>query len=89
MKQTAKSQGAVTAKSGEAVTLVDTYLDRVELIITNDGANTVYLKYGPGAEAQKGPRLNKEGGGIVITEYTGIVSVRTKEGESLVTFVEL
>lgn len=80
---------SVTAKNASTA-VVAANSDRRLLIITNDGGNTVYLCLGKPAVAGKGPRLNKEGGFLVITgdEYDGEVTCITKEGESNVSFSE-
>lgn len=80
--------GAVTAKT-ESQTLVTANPDRVAAYITNDGANVVYLALGATATKNKGIRLSKEGGAAVIDNYTGVVSVVTAEGESVVAFAEI
>ena len=62
---------------------------RVVLKMTNDGANTVYVAYGPTAVKNEGDRLNAEGGTVTIDEYTGEVTLVTAEGESNVCFTEV
>lgn len=78
----------VTAKT-ESGTLAAANPARVALLVTVDGANAVYLALGATATKNKGIRLNKEGGSAVIDNYTGVVSLVTAEGESVVTFAEV
>jgi hypothetical protein len=80
--------GAVKAKT-ESQTLVAENLGRVALYVTNDGANTAYLALGAKAVKSEGIRLNKEGGSVVVDNYTGVVSVVTAEGEPVITFSEI
>lgn len=80
--------GAVTAKA-ESATLAEADPNRAALYVTNDGANVVYLALGATAVKNKGIRLNAEGGAVVIDNYTGVVSVVTASGESVVTFSEV
>lgn len=81
--------GAVTAE-GTSKTLVEANPNRVELILTNDGENAVYLSFGTGAaEAHKGPRLNKEGGSLIITGYSGKITCITATGTAVVSFAEV
>lgn len=80
---------AVTAKTESQTLIADSAKRRVVAYITNDGANVVYLALGATATKNKGIRLNKEGGAAVIDNYTGVVSVVTAEGESVVAFSEV
>ncbi|HEX6456242.1 MAG TPA: hypothetical protein VF009_06950 [Solirubrobacterales bacterium] len=83
------SAGAVTAKTNSQTLVADTEGQRVGLYVTNEGANDVWLALGEKAEPQKGIYVKKEGGAATIDNYTGVVSVVTKTGESNVTFAEL
>lgn len=83
-----QSAGAKTAKA-ESQVLLEQNLERISAYIINDGANVVYLALGAAATKNKGIRLNAEGGGVVIDDYTGVVSIVTAEGESVVTFSEV
>lgn len=89
MRDEAKNPaGAVTAKT-ESKTLAAANLNRIALYVTNDGAQPVYLALGATATKNKGVRLNKEGGSVVLDEYRGIVTVVTAEGESVVCITEV
>lgn len=81
--------GAVTAKTTSQTLSADTESQRVALYVTNEGVNDVWLALGEKAEPQKGIYVRREGGSATIDNYTGIVSVVTKIGESNVTFAEL
>lgn len=77
-----------TAKT-ESKTLAEANPARVALYVTNDGEKTVYLACGATAVKNKGIRLNKEGGAVVIDNYFGIVTAVTAESESVVCFTEI
>ena len=79
---------AVKAKT-ESQTLAAANLARVSLYITNNGAKTVWLALGPTAVAETGIMLSAEGGSTTINDYLGIVTVITKESESVVSFSEV
>lgn len=86
---TAKTaKGKVTAKTSSE-TLAAANEARVALYITNVGASSVFLALGATAVAEEGILLTKEGGGSVIDNYSGAVSVITKTGESVVSFSEV
>lgn len=82
------SASAITAKT-ESQELAAANEARVALYVTNDGEKVVYLALGATATKNKGIRLNASGGAAVIDNYTGVVSVVTAEGESVVTFSEV
>lgn len=81
-------KGKITAKT-ESQVLAEFNEPRVALFITNSGAKAVWLAFGPTAVAEEGPMLSKEGGSTVIDNYSGAVSIITKEGESVVSFSEV
>jgi hypothetical protein len=58
-------------------------------VITNGGAKDVWIAYGETAAAEEGIYLKKEGGGHVVESYSGPLSVITKEGTSIVSFIEV
>lgn len=62
---------------------------RIALYITNYGATAVSLALGATAVYEEGPMLAKEGGSTVIDNYSGIVSVISKEGEPIIGFCEV
>jgi hypothetical protein len=62
---------------------------RSEAIIVNDSNETVYLKYGSGAEVNKGIRLNASGGSVTEDKYTGIITGICASGSKTVTVTEL
>ena len=63
--------------------------NRKKAIIVNDSDETIYLKYGSGAELNKGIRLNEEGGAIEETVYTGIITAISTSGTKTVTVTEM
>ena len=73
----------------ESQTLAESNPGRIALTITNTGATAVWLAAGATAVAEEGIMLAKEGGAHVIDYYTGVVSVITKESESVVSFLEI
>lgn len=62
---------------------------RVLLVITNDGANAVYLSLGGTAAVGSGIRLNASGGAITLREYTGAVSARAATGDTAIGIAEV
>lgn len=88
MREAAKvPKGKITAKT-ESKKLVGAYGDRAGLLITNYGSKLVSYALGETAVAEEGPGLAKEGGSVLIENYSGPVSVITKEGESVVGYSE-
>lgn len=86
----AKTPGEVVEVAKEAETTVAAAnRDRVSLTLTNDSENTIYVFKGKGAAIGKGIRLNKEGGGIVISDYTGLVTAAAKTAKSNLTISEV
>jgi hypothetical protein len=89
MKGDAKTaKGKLLAKT-ESKTLLKLNGNRSQAVICNNGTKDVWLAYGPTAAAEEGIYLKKEGGSYVLEGYSGEVTAITKEGESLVTFVEI
>lgn len=71
---TAVSNTKVEVKKEEATEVAAKNPGRVTLTLTNDSANVIYVYKGASAAINKGIRLNKEGGAIVIDDYTGVVT---------------
>jgi len=82
------SKGKVTAETASK-TLIAANGDRVTAYITNNGSKDVWIALGTTAVAEEGLRLVKEGPPFRLEGYSGVVSVITKEGESVTTFVEV
>lgn len=80
-------KGKFTAKT-ESKEMVKENLDRIELLVTNEGSNKVYLAAGATAVAKEGPFL-AENGAWSTTSYTGPVSAITASGESALTYLEI
>jgi len=86
----AKTPGSkVEVKKEEATTVAADNEARVTLTLTNDSENVVYVWKGAGAKVGEGIRLNKEGGGIVIDDYSGIVTAAAKTAASSLCVVEV
>jgi len=83
-----KGKGALKAKNTSQELAAENE-NRVALELVNDGANKVWIAYGKTAAAEEGIPLSPEGGSKVIENYSGVVSVITKSGESLVGFIEI
>lgn len=81
-------KGKKTAKA-ESQTLVAANGQRVELYVANPSAKEVWLALGATAAKEEGIYLKKEGGAVIITGYTGVVSVITTEGEGSISFAEV
>jgi hypothetical protein len=81
-------KGKITAKA-ESQVIAEFNEPRVALIITNTGAKDVWIALGSTATAEEGIKLTEKTGTLVIDNYSGPVSVVTKESESLVTFAEI
>jgi hypothetical protein len=76
----AKTSGFVNVGTG-STPVVAGNPNRGRIILTNDGANVIYLMYGlaadgtaPTAVAGSGARLNANGGSIVEDSYTGPIA---------------
>ncbi|HZN10475.1 MAG TPA: hypothetical protein VFC61_02290 [Blastocatellia bacterium] len=83
-------KGKVTANTGSKTLIADNR-DRIRAFVSNNGANDVWLALGTTAVAEEGILLKKEGGGnqpFQLEGYTGIITVITKTGESVVSFSE-
>lgn len=81
--EAAKTPGTVVeVKKEEATTVAAANTSRVSLILTNDSENTIYVYKGASAAVGKGIRLNKEGGAVIIDDYTGIVTAAAKTATS-------
>jgi hypothetical protein len=81
-------KGKLACKT-ESKELVKANGDRVELIVTNEGAKDAWLCLGATAVAKEGPYLKKEGGAWTNGSYSGAVFAITAEGESNLTFAEV
>lgn len=81
-------KGKVTASTASA-TVAAANPFRVALVVTNNGAKDVWLALGSTAVAEEGILLNSEGGAHIIDYYLGVVTVITKEAESVVSFTEV
>lgn len=79
-------KGKLTAKT-ESKELVKANADRIGLIITNEGSKTVWFAKGPTAVAKEGPFLVTNGS-WEFSDYSGVVSAITAEGESNITYAE-
>jgi hypothetical protein len=83
-----KGKGSLKAKN-TSQKLVDANPNRVGLYVYNTGSSPVYLALGEAAAAEEGIFLPKESGDEKITNFSGAVYAITKEGESLLTYVEI
>lgn len=72
----------VEVKKEEATVVSASNRSRISLTLTNDSANVIYVFKGEGAVIGKGIRLNKEGGAIVIDDYTGLVTAAATTAKS-------
>jgi len=80
---TAKTPGnVVEIKKEEATSVSASNPARISLTLTNDSANVIYVYKGSGAAINKGIRLNKEGGAVIIDDYTGVVTAAAATGAS-------
>lgn len=80
---TAKNPGSlVEVKKEESTEVAASNRSRVSLTLTNDSENVIYVFKGEGVVIGKGIRLNKEGGSIIIADYTGIVTAAAKTAKS-------
>jgi hypothetical protein len=70
-------------------TLVKANQDRLALYVCNDSTATVYLALGATAAKSEGIRLNKEGGSVVIDNYSGEVTCFAAAAEAVLTFSEV
>lgn len=82
------AKGKITAETSSKE-LVAANESRVALFISNAGANPVWLAFGPTAVAEEGPMLVKEGGSVIIDNYSGKVAIITKTSTSVVGYSEI
>ncbi len=87
-------QNSVAVNGKAALTNVSSVIrasnaNRISLTIVNDSAQVVYLSKSGTAIPNEGIRLNKNGGSIIIEDYTGAVSGIATGGSRNVTFSEV
>lgn len=81
-------KGALKTKT-ESQTLAASNENRVSLYVVNNGTKPLWLAFGATAVADEGIRLNENGGAIIISDYTGIVTAISKEAEPVACFIEV
>lgn len=91
---TAEKTASSTTSTGVTVgssstTVIASNANRKAVIIVNDSDETVYLKYGTGAAANSGIRLNASGGTIREEMYTGVITGICASGGKVVTVTEM
>jgi len=86
----ASSAGTNTAVSvgSSSTTVLASNANRKQAILVNDSDEEMYLKYGSGATANSGLRLNSYGGTLVETVYTGIITALCSSGSKVITVLE-
>lgn len=80
---------AVTVTFAADVLVAGANPGRALLILTNDGANPVYLSFGGTAAISVGPRLNANGGALTIKEYTGAIRARAAIADTVIGVAEV
>lgn len=90
MRDSAKVKGKkVTAKSGSEFATIAANADRSCLWISNYGEKSVTVCLAPGTPTfEEGPMLAEKGGSVLIESYSGAVNLITKEGSSVVGYVD-
>lgn len=79
----AKNPGSlVKVKKEESTTVAEANPGRVSLSLVNDSENKIYVFKGAAAKVGEGIPLSKEGGAVVIDDYSGIVTAAAKTAES-------
>ena len=63
--------------------------DRIEAILCNDSDEVMYLGFGNDAVLNKGTRLNRRGGTIIIVAFTGVVNAICASGSKNLCYSEL
>lgn len=86
---TAKTAGAKKLVKATTQVLVASNRDRVALYVFNPSSKEVWLSLGETATKEEGIWLKKEGGAIVIPDYTGAVSCITTAEEGSITYSEV
>jgi len=71
-----------------STTVLASNANRKQAIIINDSNENVYLKFGTSATSNSGIRLNANGGTLIETVYTGIITGICASGSKNVTVVE-
>jgi len=89
VKVTTSNASVGVSVGSTTTTVLAVNASRHAAIIVNDSDEAIYLKYGSGAELNKGIRLNAYGGSIVETMYTGIITGICTSGSKVVTVTEL
>jgi len=85
---TAGTSTGITVGSSSTTVLASNSA-RKEAIIVNDSDEVAYLKYGTTAVLNSGIRLNANGGTLVETVYTGIITGICASGSKVVTVTEV
>lgn len=73
----------------ESKELLKENLDRIELIVSNEGAKDAWLSLGTTAVAKEGVYLKNGGGSFTTNAFLGPVFVIAAEGESNITYAEI
>lgn len=73
----------------ESKELLKENLDRIELIVSNEGAKDAWLSLGSAAVAKEGIYLKAAGGSWTSNAYLGPVFVVAAEGESNICYAEI
>ncbi len=78
---------AVTSASNTKITVasastsvVSSNTNRNRVILVNDSSEAIYLALGATAVMNEGIRLNANGGSLIETEYTGVISAICSSG---------
>jgi len=90
MRDAAKTKGKkVTVKSGSEFVTIAAYPDRSAIWISNYGEKNVTVCLSPTTPTfEEGPMLAEKGGSVLLESYTGAINLITKEGTSVVGYVE-
>ena len=94
LKVISPKSASINASTGVTVGSTSTNVlaanaSRKKAIIVNDSNETIYLKYGTGATANSGIRLNANGGSLEEDVYTGIITGICASGGKVVTVTEI
>ncbi len=81
-------KGKLAAKT-ESKELVKANGDRLELIVSNEGAKDAWLSLGTAAVAKEGVYLKAAGGSWTSDSYSGAVFVITASEESNICYAEI
>ena len=89
MRNSGRTKGKkVTVKSGSEFVTLSEYGDRSGIWLSNYGEKSVTVSFNATPTYEEGPMLAEKGGSVLLEGYSGPITLITKEGTSVVGYVE-